>query len=322
MIGLARLSLTRIALFAGLVMLGSYWPMNPPKAELRMSQDRAERPEDVWGFLRVAADREGAAPDHTRTYTGLDGRTHRIEIFQPSSDAAENRSVYPGLVLFHGGAWREGSPVQFYRQARAVADAGIVVALPEYSLRDEDGTTPHDAVVDAFLAWQSIHAAANELAIAREHLFAGGASAGGQMAAALATLEPPDSITDHVCPAGLILFEPVVDNGPGGYGHALVRDYWEAFSPLHNIRDSHPDTLILVGDSDPLIPVPTAELYCQRVQAAGGRCLVEVFKDAGHAWFNYDPAGFSGTLAKALSTLQTWIRVPEDHGPACRPVRR
>jgi acetyl esterase len=277
-----------------------------------MPQDRAERPEDLWGFLRDAAALEGAAPDQVRTYIGVAGRTHRIEIFRPRSDAPEDRSVHPGLVLFHGGAWREGAPVQFYRQARAIADAGFVVALPEYSLRDEDGTTPRDSVTDAFLAWRAIHAAADDLAIAREQLFAGGASAGGQMAAALATLGPPNSITDHVRPAGLILFEPVVDNGPGGYGHALVRDDWEAFSPIHNIADEHPDTLILVGDSDPLIPVPTAELYCQRVQAAGGRCSVEVFKDAGHAWFNYDPAGFSGTLAKALSTLQTWIRGPED----------
>ncbi len=254
---------------------------------------------------------EGAAPDQYRTYTGTNGQTHRIEIFLPASDAAEDRSVRPALVLFHGGAWREGAPVQFYRQARAIADAGLVVALPEYSLRDEDGTTPHDSVVCAFLAWRAIHSAADDLAISREHLFAGGASAGGQMAAALATLDPPDGITAHVRPAGLILYEPVVDNGPGGYGHALVRDYWEAFSPIHNIRNSHPDTLILVGDSDPLIPVETAELYCRRVQAVGGICSVEVFKDAGHAWFNYDPSGFSGTLAKAVTMLRMWIRGPE-----------
>jgi acetyl esterase/lipase len=277
-----------------------------------MPQDRAERPEDIWGFLRDAAALEGAAPDQVRTYTGITGQTHRIEIFQPGSDVPEDRRVHPGLVLFHGGAWREGAPVQFYRQARAIADAGFVVALPEYALRDEDGTTPRDAVTDGFLAWRAIHAAADDLGIAREQLFAGGASAGGQMAAALATLAPPDNITDHVRPAGLILFEPVVDNGPGGYGYALVRDDWEAFSPIHNIGNGHPDTLILVGDSDPLIPVETADLYCRNVHAAGGSCSVEVFKDAGHAWFNYDPSGFSGTLSKALSTLQTWVRGPED----------
>jgi acetyl esterase/lipase len=277
-----------------------------------MPQDQVERPEDIWRFLRDAADQVGTAPDQVRTYTGTTGQTHRIEIFRPRSDATENRSIHPGLVLFHGGAWREGAPVQFYRQARVIADAGFVVALPEYSLGDEDGTTPRESVADAFLAWRAVYAAADDLAIAREQLFAGGASAGGQMAAALATLGSPDSTTDHVRPAGLILFEPVVNNGPGGYGYALVRDYWEAFSPIHNIGEGHPDTLILVGDSDPLIPVETAELYCRRVHAVGRSCSVEVFKDAGHAWFNYDPAGFSGTLSKALSTLQTWVRSPED----------
>jgi acetyl esterase/lipase len=301
-----------IFLVLGLMVMEPLSPMTSARTEPVGPQDPVERPADIWGYLRDAAAREGARPDRFLTYIGIGGRSHRIEIFQPGAAPSGRTSGYPGVVLFHGGAWREGAPVQFYRQARAIADAGFVVFLPEYALRDEDGATPRDSVADAFFAWEAIRSAEDDLAVAPDRLFAGGASAGGHLAAALATLAPPDSIKDHVRPAGLILFEPVVDNGPGGYGHGLVRDDWESFSPIHNVGIDHPDTLILVGDSDALIPVETAELYCQRVRVAHGNCALEVFKDAGHAWFNYDPAGFSGTLSAALSTLEAWGQSRED----------
>lgn len=268
----------------------------------------AERPSDTWQFLRDAAAAEGATPDGFITYSGTAGQTHRIEIFRPQTGAATSAGPWPAIVLFHGGAWREGAPVQFYRQARVVADAGFIVALPEYSLSEEDGTTPRDSVVDAFLAWSMVRSVAGELGINPDRLFAGGASAGGQMAAALVTLAPPPDITDHMAPAGLILFNPVIDNGPDGYGYALVQDYWLSFSPLHNIGESHPPTLFLIGDSDPLIPVATAEEYCRRVRATGSDCSLEVFANAGHAWFNRDAFGYSKTLADMLAVLQIWSR--------------
>lgn len=268
----------------------------------------ADPPQDIWQHLRDAAAAAGAAPDRFITYVGVAGRTRRIEIFQADICRAESRAAGPGLVLFHGGAWREGGPVQFYRQARVIAEAGFVVALPEYALSEKDGTTPRDAVTDAFLAWSAIRSAARNLGIASDRIFAGGASAGGHLAAALATLAPPRAVVEHVLPAGLILIEPVIDNGPGGYGHSLVEAYWEAFSPLHNIGAVHPDTLILIGDSDPLIPVETASRYCERVRAAKAECDVVIFRNAGHAWFNHDPAGYEGTLTAALDALRIWDR--------------
>ncbi len=268
-----------------------------------------ERPEDVWAFIRDEAAAKGARPDRTMTYTNA-GLTHRIEVFQTEGPSPSH--LAPGVVLFHGGAWREGAPVQFYRQARVLADAGYVVALPEYATRNEDGATPRDSVNDAFKAWAVIRGAADHFGIDPARLYAGGASAGGQMAAALATLEAPVGIEDHVQPAGLILFNPVIDNGPDGYGHGRLQDYWEDFSPLHNIGEPHPDTLFLIGDSDPLIPVETAERYCAQVRETGSTCETEVFAGAGHAWFNYDPAGYDGTLTAMLATLQAWSQIPQD----------
>lgn len=270
----------------------------PPAAELTSG-----RPADIWRHLEEAAASMGAAPDQSLDYTGIKAQSHRIEIFRPADAVPGER--YPGLVLFHGGAWREGSPVQFYRQARVIADAGFVVALPEYSISDEDATTPHDALVDAFRAWSHVHESAPDLTIDGDRIYAGGASAGGQLAAALATVPPPEPGTDSAAPAGLVLFNPVIDNGPDGYGYSRVEDYWQDFSPLHNIGVDHPPTVILLGDSDRLIPVATAEAYCVQVRLASSDCSVKIYDNAGHAWFNHDQAGFEGTLRDALDFLRS-----------------
>jgi dienelactone hydrolase len=70
--------------------------------------------------------------------------------------------------------------------------------------------------------------------------------------------------------------------------------------------------LFLIGDSDPLIPVDTAEDYCRQVRAVDATCIVEIFPNAGHAWFNYEPAGYEGTLAAALNALKAWAQKAEE----------
>ena len=37
-------------------------------------------------------------------------------------------------------------------------------------------------------------------------------------------------------PAALILFNPVIDNGPGGYGYERIGNKYLEISPLHNVK--------------------------------------------------------------------------------------
>ena len=48
--------------------------------------------------------------------------------------------------------------------------------------------------------------------------------------------EETDDTQISAVPNALVLFNPVYDNGPDGYGHDRVCQVWETFSPLHNIR--------------------------------------------------------------------------------------
>lgn len=135
-----------------------------------------------------------------------------------------------------------------------------------------------------------MRAHATELGIATDQILAGGGSAGGHVAAASALTqgfdEDCDVLTISPRPAALVLFNPVFDNSPEGYGYDRVKDYWEAFSPMHNIAEGAPPTIVFLGTKDKLIPVATAEAYKAKMEAIGSRCDLHLYEGQGHGFFN------------------------------------
>lgn len=263
---------------------------DPP---LRGTQD----PFDTQVLRRV----RDAAPEagQSMTYTASSGAERRIEIFRPAN--LDPELVLPAMVLFHGGGWRVGSPSDIARQAWLISQLGIMVLAPEYAVTERDGSTPQESLADAFLAWEAICRNAHDLRLDLARLAAGGSSAGGHLAAALANLDPPLRPAPWKRPDLLILFEAVIDNGPEGYGYDRVADYWKSFSPLHNIAATHPPTLMIVGEKDELLPPATADAYAVKVRQAGSVCEVEVFPGAGHGWFQNE--GFETAAKSSLSFL-------------------
>lgn len=122
-------------------------------------------------------------------------------------------------------------------------------------------------------------------------IIASGGSAGGHLAAATALInaynEPTDDLSIDCRPNALVLFNPVIDNGPGGYGYERVDTTYREFSPLHNIKKSAPPTIIFLGTEDNLIPVTTAEYYQMVMEKVGSRCDLHLYEDQGHGFFNY-----------------------------------
>jgi acetyl esterase/lipase len=235
--------------------------------------------------------RSDPIPPAEFSYTSSLGREFPIYVFPANRPAGAPPA--PAIVMFHGGSWRRGEPKQFYRQATVWNRLGVTVLLPVYALADTHGATPQQSVEDAFRAWQTVHQNAVSLGIDPAAIAAGGGSAGGHLAAALATLTPPAGITRHLPPTALVLFNPVIDNSPEGYGADRIGPEWRSYSPLHNIGTGHPPTLIMLGDRDVLIPTETAERYCEAVRVSA-LCEVIIYPDAIHSWFN--DAGFVETL--------------------------
>lgn len=254
----------------------------------------------------VAAKKSAPQPDTLFSYAGQAGLEHKIFVFRPAWDGPDRE--LPGLVLFHGGGWNEGKAEQFNRQARFLADRGYVVFLPEYGL-SSDGMTPRDSMQDAATAWLAIRKQAPTYNLALDQLSAGGGSAGGHLAATLAMSTPLREPASLPKPRSLILFNPVIDNGPDGYGYQRVAAYWKDFSPVDNIASDHPDTLIMVGDQDDYVPVTTAQRYCSLVSQTGAAC--DLFVDPGqkHSWFN--GKGFETTLSLTTRFLDQRFHSPD-----------
>ena len=237
----------------------------------------------------LALEIEGFTPDKTVAYKKVGPSELKIHVFTPSNHTpADNR---PAIVFFFGGGWNGGSPSQFYPHCEYLASRGMVAMSAEYRVKTRHGTSPRECVKDGKSAIRWIRAHAGELGIDPNKLAAGGGSAGGHVAAATAAVkgfnEESEDQGISCRPNVLVLFNPVFDNGPGGYGHDRVKEYWKDFSPMHNISESTPPTIVFLGTRDKLIPTATAQQYHKLMADKGRRCDLHLYKDQGHGFFNH-----------------------------------
>lgn len=111
----------------------------------------------------------------------------------------------------------------------------------------------------------------------------------------------------------MLLFNPVFDNGPGGWGTARVGDAFAKYSPAHNITADDPPSIVFLGTDDKLIPVATAEKFRDGCLKAGVNSQLHLYPGQPHGFFNAkDGEGgpnYRDTLAKSIQFLTDlgWI---------------
>lgn len=233
-------------------------------------------------------------PDEKLAFKTTNSRQLFLHVFKP--DPKKFPGPRPAIVFFHGGGWRTGDAAQFFDQSAHLARRGMVAISAEYRIATTDGTSPDKALEDAGSAFRFVRTHADELDINPEKIAAGGGSAGGQLAAALATVtgfdDPADDLAVSKRPAALVLFNPVIDNGPTGYGYERVAAFSSSFSPLQNVRKPHPPTILMLGTADAFIPVATGRAYCATVKKTGASCRLILFRDQEHGFFNRSKSEF------------------------------
>jgi acetyl esterase len=207
-------------------------------------------------------------------------------------DNFDSAKIYPAITFFFGGGWNSGNIKQFEHHAQYFSSRGLISILVDYRVNKRHGTTPFDALKDAKSAIRFIRKNADLLNIDPGKIIASGGSAGGHLAAACGNVkkfnEENEDLSVSSKPNALVLFNPAVDNGPGGVGYNRIGEQYHDFSPLHNIHKGAPPTIIFLGTNDKLIPVETAQYYKVIMEKVGSRCDLFLYEEEEHGFFNYN----------------------------------
>ena len=222
-------------------------------------------------------------------YKQIDTAHLYVEVYYPKVSKEDGQN--PAMIFFFGGGWKGGNRDQFLPHAEYFSSRGIVCFLADYRTAEKHGVTPFECVQDAKSAIRFIRHNAEKFGVDPNQIIASGGSAGGHLAAATATLEkfndPGDDLSISCIPNALVLFNPVIDNGPGGYGFERIGEAFVDFSPLHNVRAGMPPTIIFLGTNDRLIPVQTMAYFKTVIRKIGTQCELNLYKNQEHGFFNY-----------------------------------
>jgi acetyl esterase/lipase len=234
----------------------------------------------IIGFSLTAQDRQ--------YYKRIGIDSLYLDIYHPEM---EKDGAKPVVVFFFGGGWKKWNFDKFVPHAKYFAKRGLVSIVVDYRTFNRDGISPAACLRDAKSSIRYLRTHADKLGIDPDRIIAAGGSAGGHLAAACAVVEgfnePSDDLSISERPNALVLFNPVIDNGPGGYGYDRVKEYYLGFSPLHNLHYDTPPTLFMVGTEDKYIPVETARYYQKVMQKMGLRCDLKLYEGQKHGFFNH-----------------------------------
>ncbi len=206
-----------------------------------------------------------------------------------------------------GGGWTGGDTSQFYAQAKYLASRGMVAICAQYR-RSLKTAKPVWCVEDARSSMRFLRKGSSELGLDPNRIAAGGGSAGGHLAAATATISAfdckDDDLSVSAVPNALVLFNPVFDNSPVGYGHDRLGKDYKRFSPIDNLDGKQPPTIVFLGDRDKHLPVASAKHYEKTMKAKGNLCKTCIYEGKGHGFFNLHKNGRDSFVVTMTETDQ------------------
>jgi acetyl esterase len=243
------------------------------------------------------------------SYKKVDGRELRLWVQAPATT-----EVRPAIVFFHGGGWVGGAPTALERQAKHLVARGMVAVLVEYRLLAPKTTDPPVVCIrDARSAMRWVRGHAAELHIDPKRIAASGGSAGGHLSAYVGLMdgidEPGEDVSVSARANALVLFNPVLENGPTGWGRERTGADYLRYSPYHHVAPGAPPTIVLSGSDDKLIPAATLRNFQNAMRESGARCDLIIYEGQGHGFFNRDWP-FDATLKAADEFLVSlgWLR--------------
>jgi acetyl esterase len=217
-------------------------------------------------------------------YKIVDGKPQQIEVhFPPNHDPA--KAKVPGMILFHGGAWKAGDLSHFRATCVYFASRGLVCATANYRLATKSAKYGKDksaCIMDGKSAIRWFKQHAGELGIDPDRIITGGASAGGYLSA-LATFAPgnndandPKDVDTSV--AAFVWFFPAFS---GGNKDPEV-------DILANMPTNLPPTIVLFGDKDTCKP-GWDKVYAKWKSLGIKSIDLWIAPGQGHSYTNQEP---------------------------------
>lgn len=221
-----------------------------------------------------------------------------MHIFEPKNHRVSDKR--PAIVFFFGGGWNDGAPKAFFPHCAYFASRGLVAMAPDYRVKNRQNTTPFESVADAKSAVRFVRASAAQRGIDPNRIAAAGSSAGGHVAACTAIITGLDEKSEDAAissaPNAMLLYNPVIDTSPAGYGNARLGARWQEISPLHHVRPGLPPAIVFHGTADKTVPYANAVAFEKTMKEAGNRCELVTLQGEGHG-FAYQIARKSANRA-------------------------
>ena len=133
-------------------------------------------------------------------------------------------------------------------------------------------------------------------------LIVSGGSAGAHLAASTALFDNINASSDDLSispsPDVLVLYYSVIDTSKNGYGNEKIGDRWKELSPVDNVSENLPPTLILHGTGDTVTPFSGAKRFAQEMLEAGNHCQLISYEGGRHGYLIFDLNLFAQALDK------------------------
>lgn len=254
----------------------------------------------------------------------------RLLLFKPESWSADDKRT--AIVWIHGGGWSSGEPERFGRHCRMFAGRGAVNFSVQYRLLPQEGELPEDGaarsveecISDCKSAIRYIRGHALQFGIHPDRIAVAGDSAGGHLAASMATQAGCDEPGEDLATSakadlvvncnGIVDFtgkwkmmipqrecgQPVV-NWMERHKHA------QALSPLYNVAAGQPPMLIMHGLEDEVVIPEDAVRFYEAYTAAGNEAELVLYAELKHAFILFDYTAAEVEVLRALGRIDDFL---------------
>lgn len=242
-----------------------------------------------------------------------------LDLYRPSKFEGK----LPVVLFVHGGGWKGGDKISGLKNAAWLAGEGYAVVSINYRLLDTSAWPTQ--IDDCYAAVRWVRETGRRYQLDPDRIASWGTSAGGHLAALLATrpFPGPESTSSRVQaaidwfgPSDLLTMPPNVvsetrtfeevaaSNGARLLGAAVmtVPDLAKEASALHHVSGDDPPMLIMHGDSDPGVPLDQSVRLAEALGKAGVPVHLEVIEGAGHGGKRFHEPAARDVVRRFLKT--------------------